>query len=77
MCGIDQNLDVLRGEISRKPLGAAEAADSHRNRLRGRAGRAAGQRKRYSNAGAIREASGQLPCFAGAAEYENVPHAAR
>ena len=51
MGSIDQHLDVLRGEISRQPLGAAEAADPHRNRLGGRAGRAAGQRKYYLEIG--------------------------
>ena len=77
MGGVDQHLDVLRGEISRQPLGAAEAADPHRNRLGGRVGRAAGQRKRYLEIGPAREAPGQLPRLARAAEDENIPHAVR
>ena len=77
MGSIDQHLDILRGEISRQPLGTAEAADSHRNRLVGRVGRAAGQRKYYLEVGSAREASRQLARLARATEYENIPHAAR
>ena len=77
MGGVDQRVDALGGEIGRKAVGAAEAADPHRHRLGGRRGRAARQRKRYLEIGTARETPGQLPRLAGAAEYENVPHAAR
>ena len=74
---IDQHVDTLIGEIGREPIGAAESADPHRNRLGGRVGRAARQRKRYLEIATVREASGQLPRLAGAAQYENMPHVTR
>ena len=77
MGSVDQHLDVLRGKISRQPPGAAEAADPHWNRLDGRAGRAAGQRKYYLEVGSASETARQLARLARAAEYENIPHAAR
>ena len=74
---IDQHVDVLGKEIVRKPVGAAEAADPHRNRLGGRRGGAAGERKRHAQVGAAGEPLGQLPRLDRAAEYENLSHAAR
>ena len=74
---VDQHVDVLVGEIGREPIGAAEAADPDRNRLGGRAGRAARQRKRYLEIATVRQTPGQLPRLAGAAEDENVPHVTR
>ena len=77
MGGIDQHVDALALQISGQPLGAAEAADPHRNRLRGRLGRAAGQRKRYLEIRPFRQQARQLPRFRRAAEYENMPHVVR
>ena len=71
---VDQYVDVLVGEMGREPIDAAEAADPHRNRLGGRMGGAARQRKRYLEIATVRETPGQLPRLAGAAEYENMPH---
>ena len=77
MCGVDQHVDLFRNEIGRQAFGAAKATDPHRNRLGGRMGGAAGQRKRYLEIGPVRETPGQLPRLAGAAQDENILHAVR
>ena len=69
--GVDQHVDPLGGEIIRQTLGAAEAADAHRNRLGGRcAVRPASDSVtlRSATAGERRPA----PRLGGAAEDQNV-----
>ena len=75
MRGVDQGIDALADEICGETVGAAEAADAHRHRLRGGRGGAAGERQRHGEVGAAGEASGQLPRFRGAAENEDACHA--
>ena len=70
--GVDQYVDAFACEVASQALYAAEAAEPHRHRLRGRMRRAAGQRKRYLEVRAVCEAAGQLPRLAGAAEDEKV-----
>ena len=75
MGGVDQHIDVLGGKVFRETIHAAKTADPHLHGLGNRAGGAAGQRKRYLEAGLAREFPGQLPRLAGAAEDENIEHA--
>ena len=77
MRGIDQRVDPLAFQVSGQPLRAAESADPHRNRLRRRLSRAAGQRERDVEVRPFRQQAGKLPRFRRAAEYENLTHVFR
>lgn len=71
---VDESIDAFGCEISRKALGAAESADSHRRALRsGRRG-AARERDRYGHVHAFAETLRQASRLRGAAENEDAPH---
>ena len=74
MRGVDQDIDALGDEVFRKTVGTAKAADADRYRLRGRRGRAAGERQDDFEVGTPGEAFGQLTRFRGAAENEDACH---
>jgi len=74
---VDQEVDRLRAEPSGEARRAAKTADPHRNRLRRRRGRAAGERQRHREVGAGCQALGELPRLRGAAENEDALHVAR
>jgi hypothetical protein len=68
---VDKRIDALAAQISREPLGAAEAADPQRHRLRGGGSSAAGERKRHGKIRPRSQLSGQLPRLKSAAENED------
>jgi G3E family GTPase len=70
---VDHRLDALLVEIVGEPLGAAEAADAHRNRRGGGVRCAAGERQRGLDIAALRQPSRQRAGFAGSAKQEQ-PH---
>ena len=72
---IDQDIDVVIGEVAGETVGAAEAAAPHRDRLACRRGGTAGQRQRDGKVRPAGQAAGQFARFRGAAENENA-HAA-
>jgi len=65
------------GDMGAERLRAEARSRRCRNRLGGRVGGAARERKRYLEVATIRQTPGQLPRLAGAAEYENMPHVIR
>ena len=71
MGGVAHRLHRLLLAISRKTVGAAEAADARRDGLRAGRGRAAGKRQGRLEARIAREKPGQRRGFRGAAEDEN------
>jgi hypothetical protein len=71
---VDEGIDAFGGEILRKTLGAAEAADSHRRALRGGRRGAARKRDRYCHVRAFAETLRQASRLRGAAENEDAPH---
>ncbi len=71
MRGIDQEIDRMRFKVGGKPLGAAEAAGSHRHGLRDGIERAAGERQRDGETGFFAKASGQIARFRRAAQNED------
>ena len=71
MGGVDHRLHRLLLDISRKTVGAAEAADARRDGLRAGRGRAAGERQGRLEAPIAREKLGQGRGFRGAAEDQN------
>jgi hypothetical protein len=71
---VDEGIDAFGGEILRKPLGAAESADSHRRALRGGRRGAARERDRYGHVRAFAETLRQASRLRGAAENEDAPH---
>ena len=73
---IDQHVDRLRREERGEAFGAAEAADPHRDRLRGWCRGAAGKRQRYREVGARGEALREASRLRGAAENEDAFHGA-
>jgi len=73
---IDENIDARGGEMVREPVGAAEAAAAHRDRLRRWRRGAAGKRQRHHKVAAVGEAGGKLPRLRGAAQYEDACHGA-
>lgn len=74
---VDESVDALVGEISRKAFDSAEAADPHRRGLRGGRSGAPGERDRYGEIHASDETLRQAPRFRSAAENEDAPHVAR
>ena len=73
---VDQRIDAVVGQVTRKSRAAAEAADAHRHRLPRRRSSAAGERKRGDKIGTPGQPLSQQPRFRGAAENENAWHAA-
>ncbi len=73
---VDQHIDRFCLEECSKAGGAAEAADSHRHRLRGWSGGASGERQRHREVGARREAFCEAPGLRCAAENEDAFHGA-
>ena len=71
MGGVDHRLDRLLLDVSRKTVGAAEAADARRDGLRPGRGGASGERQGRLEARIAREEPGQRRGFRGAAEDEN------
>jgi len=72
---IDECVDALDGQVIGKTLGAAKAADPHRDRLhRGRCG-TAGEREGHGKVRTRGEAFREAPCLNGAAENEDASHA--
>jgi hypothetical protein len=74
---VDESVDALVGEISRKAFDSAEAADPHWRGLRGGRSGAPGERDRYGEIHASDEMLRQAPRFSSAAENEDAPHVAR
>ena len=71
---IDEGVDALVDEISRKAFDPAEAADSHRRGLRGGRCGAPGERDRHGEIGASGETFRQVSGFRRAAENEDASH---
>ena len=71
MGGVDHRLDRLLLDVSRKTVGAAEAADARCDGLRLGRGGASGERQGRLEARIAREKLGQRRGFRGAAEDEN------
>ena len=71
---VDESVDALVDQISRKAFGSAEAADSHRCSLRGGRRGATGERDRYGEIGASGETFRQPSRFRRAAENEDASH---
>jgi len=71
---VDESVDALVDEISRKAVRPAEAADSHRRGLCGGRCGAPGERDRYGEIGASGETFRQPSRFRRAAENEDASH---
>ena len=71
MRGIDQNADIMPGQIGRQPCRAAEAAGADRDGLLRRPFSTSGKRQRDVEVAARRETPRELPGLAGAAEDED------
>ena len=71
MRGVDQHTDLLAQEIADKPGGAAEAADTNRDRLARWRSRPAGERQSNVEIVAARQPFRQHSRLGGAAENEN------
>jgi hypothetical protein len=71
MCGIDQNINALSGQIRGEPVSATKTADTHRNRLGGRCRRATGKRQNHRGIGPCGKTSGQSLRFRGTAKNED------
>jgi len=71
---VNQGVDALVGEISRKAFDPAEAADPHRRGLRGGHCGASGERDDYGEIDASDETFRQPPRFRRAAENEDASH---
>ena len=71
MRGIDQHLDTLVAKVASEPLGAAEAANSNRHRMRRRLRCAAGQRQGHRDGEPIGQGGGKRPRLGGAAKNED------
>ena len=69
--GVDQDIDFFLAEIAGEPLGAAEAAASHRGGLRQRLGGAAGERHRHGEVRARAKRLSQSARLDGAAKNED------
>ena len=74
MRGVDQSVDAFGGKICGQALGAAEAADAYRHRMRDRRGGAAGERQGHIEPAALREAFAEQARFRGAAQNEDAWH---
>ncbi len=74
MCGVDQNIDMLGGEVRGQSHGPAEAADPYRHRVWHRGGGAARERQRDIEAAAPGEAFAEKPRFRGAAQNKDAWH---
>jgi hypothetical protein len=68
---VNERIDAFSREIVRKAVGAPEATDTHRHRLRRRRGGAAGKRQRHREIGAAGKAFGKASGFRRAAENED------
>jgi len=71
---VDESIDALVGEVTRKAFDSAEAADPHRYDLRGGRRGAPGERDRYVEIDASGETLRQTPRFRSAAENEDASH---
>ena len=76
MRGINQRIDAPGDQMPGKALGAAEAADPDRHRLRRRDGRAARERERHRELAAPGKPRREVPRLRGAAEDEDASHVA-
>ncbi len=77
MGGVDQRLEPLRHQMSAQSLRAAEAAHTHRHRLRSRMGGAARERQGHREIVAAGEALPQLPRLRGAAQNDDAARMSR
>jgi len=75
MCGVDQRINALGGEMIGQTLGPAKSAHADRYSVCNRRGRAASERQHHVKAGPLSETFRQLPRFRRAAEDENFSHA--
>ncbi len=71
---IDQGVDACNSEIIGKPLGAAETAGAHRDRLRRGCGGAPGERERHGEVRARGKPRRKPPRLRRAAENEDASH---
>jgi len=76
MRGVDQRAHFFAQEMVGKTVASAKAADSNRDRVFDRNRRAAGERQRHFQAAAPYQAFAQYARFRGAAENEDLGHAA-